>query len=306
MTDVQAYYAQPGVMTDPGPLAEHFRDLPDAVASLRDVVQGVLLHVHWTQRYGVTLPPERQQEVQLRSTSEMLGRICELDSSPLNTARPVDRRLVGNCRHFSTLLCAMLRHQGVPARARCGFGAYFMAGEFVDHWVCEYWNTAQARWAMVDAQLDALQRQSLQLQFDPLDVPGDQFLVAGKAWQQCRAGQADPQRFGIFDMRGLWFIRGNLVRDLAALNRIELLPWDAWGMMSNVDSDLSEDDAKYLDRVAALTLAGDGAFAELRTLYDGEARLRVPRVIRSFTPGGVLSVTLPLGMDEKETTDARR
>jgi hypothetical protein len=44
------------------------------------------------------------------------------------------KRLVGNCRDFSTMLCAMLRHQGVPARARCGFGAYFLPNHYEDHW----------------------------------------------------------------------------------------------------------------------------------------------------------------------------
>jgi hypothetical protein len=33
-----------------------------------------------------------------------------------------------------------------------------------------------------------------------------------------------------------------------------------------------------LDRVAALTLAGDGAFAEIRAIYQDD-RLRVPRVV---------------------------
>ena len=73
--------------------------------------------------------------------------------------RPLDRRLVGNCRRFSVLLVAMLRHQGVPARARCGFGAYFLPNHFEDHWVVEYWNQEGGRWVFVDAQLDELQRE---------------------------------------------------------------------------------------------------------------------------------------------------
>ena len=30
-------------------------------------------------------------------------------------------------------------------------------------------------------------------------------------------------------MRGLWFIAGNLIRDAAALNNMETLPWDVGG-----------------------------------------------------------------------------
>ena len=51
--------------------------------------------------------------------------------------------------------------------------------------------------------------------------------------QLCRAGQANPDLFGVFDMHGMWFIRGNVVRDLAALNKVELLPWDCWASVGS-------------------------------------------------------------------------
>ena len=132
----------------------------------------------------------------------------------------------------------MLRAQGVAARARCGFGAYFEKGKFVDHWVTEYWNEAQKRWVLVDAQLDARQRELFKVTFDPLDVPRDQFLVAGDAWRLCRAARPIPMQFGILDMHGLWFVAGNLIRDVAALNNHEMLPWDVWGAMARSDAEL--------------------------------------------------------------------
>ena len=146
----------------------------------------------------------------------MLDRILALDPRPLSDPRPPERRFVGNCRHFTVLLCAFLRAHGASARARCGFGAYFEPAEFVDHWVGEVWDEARGSWRLVDAQLDAPQRESHRIIFDPLDVPRTQFLVGGDAWQRCRQGSADPQRFGILDMHGLWFVLQNLVRDLAA------------------------------------------------------------------------------------------
>ncbi|MET9525897.1 transglutaminase domain-containing protein [Streptomyces coeruleorubidus] len=53
---------------------------------------------------------------------------------------------MGTCRHFATLACAILRARGVAARARCGFGTYFVEGRGLDHWITEYWHTAEARW----------------------------------------------------------------------------------------------------------------------------------------------------------------
>ena len=276
ITNPLEYYACPGPMTDPGEHAALFDGLPADVPALCQVVQGILLHIFWAERYGVTLSEERKQEVNIRPVAQKLARIRELDDRPLTVARPLDKKLAGNCRDFSVMLCAMLQHQGVPARARCGFGAYFLPNHYEDHWVCEYWNADKGRWVMVDAQLDALQRQVLEIAFDPCDVPRDQFLVGGKAWHVCRTGQADPEAFGIFDMHGLWFIRGDLVRDFLALNKVEILPWDGWGLIARRDEELSADDMALLDRIAALTLVDDPPFAEVRAIYERDARLRTP------------------------------
>jgi hypothetical protein len=263
-------------MTDPGEHAHLFDGLPTEIPALCQVVQGLLLHIFWAERYGVELSEERKREVEIRLVSHMLARVRELDDRPLTVERSLERKLVGNCRDFSVLLCAMLQYQGVPARARCGFGAYFTPGKYEDHWVCEYWNGDEERWVMVDAQLDALQRQVLGIPFDPCDVPRDQFLAGGKAWHMCRAGEADPDHFGIFDLHGMWFIRGDLVRDLLALNKIEVLPWDGWGLIAKEERDLSADDMALLDRIAELTQVDEPSFDEVRAIYEGTARLRAP------------------------------
>jgi len=276
VSSVFDYYARPGLMTDPKEYATLLDGLPTEIRALCNVVQGLLLHVFWAERYGVALSKERRQEVQIRTVSQKLRRLLEIDDQSLTATRPMEKRLVDNCRDFSVLLCSFLRHQNVPARARCGFGAYFLPGHYEDHWVCEYWKTEEQRWVMVDAQLDSFQREALRIQFDPLNVPGDQFLTAGKAWLLCRAGQADPNGFGIFDMHGMWFIRGNLVRDLLALNKIEVLPWDGWGLVTKNEQDVSTQDIELLDHVAQLTLANNEAFPDVRSIYEGDARLRMP------------------------------
>src|SRR5207244_6237492 len=126
---------------------------------------------------------------------ELVAKIRELDDAPLTIARPPDRRVLGNCRDFSTLTTALLRHHGIPARARCGFGLYFVDGEYIDHWVVEWWNGDA--WVLTDAQLDEFQRGSLHLPFDPLDTPREWFVDAGRAWQRYRAGEVEGDRFGV-------------------------------------------------------------------------------------------------------------
>jgi len=292
MTNVYDYFSTPDRITSPGAHASFFDPLPDDIASLVRVVQGLMIHVFWIERYGIQLDDARKEEVQLRSVERMVTRIIELDPRLLSEARELEKKLVGNCRDHSVLLTAMLRHKGIPARARCGFAKYFEADRHMDHWVVEYWNSEQKRWVFVDAQLDELQCNKLSIPFDPLDVPRDQFLVGGKAWQLCRAGQADPDTFGIFDMKGLWFVRGDFIRDVASLNKMELLPWDGWGLLDKRDQDLTPDDLSFLDQVAGLTAGDVPEFEKVRDLYENGPRLKVPGVIRSYTQAGVQTIDL--------------
>jgi hypothetical protein len=270
------FYRQPVTMSDAGRQAPLLRGLPGDVGALAKIVQGLLIHEHIAPAYGVTLSGDQHAEAHLRPVESMLERIAAHDARPLSAARTTGERLVGVCRHFTLLHVAMLRAHDVPARARCGFAAYFEKGKFLDHWVTEYWNAGQQRWVMVDAQLDQRQRELFKIGFDPLDVPRGQFLVAGDAWHLCRSGKSDPQAFGILDMFGLWFIASNVIRDLAALNNREMLPWDTWGVMTREEKQLDTD---LIDRLAALTREPDAHLNELRAAYENDKRLRVPEVV---------------------------
>ena len=97
----------------------------------------------------------------------------------------------------------------------------------------------------------------------------------------CRSGRAEASRFGLthVNLSGMWFIAGNVVRDLASLNRMELLPWDVWGLMEMTDAGITDDKKALLDRVATLTLAGGDALPEIRALYESDDRLKVPPVV---------------------------
>jgi hypothetical protein len=289
MNPTLKYFAQQGRISDPGTHASLFKTQPTSIAELVKLVQNVTLHVFWAERYGFKVPPERMDELQLRTIERRLARTIELDSCPLNESRPVDKKLLGNCRDHSLLLAALLRHQGVPSRARCGFGAYFMPDHFEDHWVTEYWDQDRGHWTLVDAQLDALQCEVMKIPFNPLDVPRDQFIVGGRAWQMCRSGEQSPEKFGIFDMNGLGFVRGNLVRDIASLNKMELLPWDCWGIILNEQIDEPED-LSLLDKVAALTANDVPELEAVHSHYKTDPRLHMDGTLLSFVNGNMIQV----------------
>ncbi|HTZ23919.1 MAG TPA: transglutaminase domain-containing protein [Streptosporangiaceae bacterium] len=281
------FYTRPGAMTSPGRYAPLLACLPRDIPGLAAIAHGLLIHEHMAAGYGVTLSGEQRESVHVRPVERMLELIMANDGRPLDVAREPTARLPVVCRHFTVLMVAMLRAQGTPARARCGFGGYFTDAFFEDHWVCEYWHPGLQRWALVDAQIDATQLGWFRIDFDVTDVPRDRFLVAGDAWAACRSGAADPATFGLslVNESGDWWIAGNLMRDAAALGDTEVLPWDCWGAMPREDEPIGQARCALFDRLATLTRAPDGCHTELLRLCQTDEGLRVPATVRNAVRG---------------------
>jgi hypothetical protein len=152
-----------------------------------------------------------------------------------------------------------------------------MPEHYEDHWVVEYWNAAESRWVMFDPQLDELMVKVLKPGFDPLDMGPGWFITGGEAWLLCRRDGCNPDHFGIFDMHGWDFIRSNLYRDLLALNKIEILPWDYWpGMGPGCDTFTPEDWERH-DRMAEMACHVAQNFEDIRAWYTGNPSLQVPK-----------------------------
>jgi hypothetical protein len=279
---VIAYYATPSGMSAPGYYGHLFRDLPSDPGALIQLIQHLIVYdVVAPDFYNITIPARRQAEIHIRPVEGIVHALLALEDRPLTVARPVNRRLAGRCHHFVLLLVGMLRAKGIAARARAGFGAYFNPPYFEDHWVCEYWNAPESRWRLADPQFDEVWRTNLKIDHDILDVPRDRFLVAADAWTKCRAGEIDPGRFGIdfVKLRGLWFVAGSLVRDVASLNKVETLPWDTWGAQPAVNETLNAEQLRFFDELAELTRDPDSSFDALKARYDQDQRLRVPPTV---------------------------
>ncbi len=193
------FYRAAAKMTSAGAYARLLAPLPRDVPSLARTVQGLLLHEHIAPAYGVELSEGRRSETHTRTAEQILGLVEHHDTRPLTAARSLEDRVIGVCRNFTVLFVTMLRAEGTPARARCGFAAYFEPGRFIDHWVAELWDAAESRWVRVDAQIDEVQRSLFKPDFDLFDVPHDRFLVAGDAWAKCRSGSSRSR--GLRDTR---------------------------------------------------------------------------------------------------------
>ena len=283
--DGLGYYAEPARMTaiDERRYAAALEGLDGSPPSLANAVRSVLIHRDWAPLLGVEFGADRLADQHIRPVDEILARVLELQDDPIAISRALPDRMVGVCRHYAVLYTALLRRHGTPARARAGFGRYFNSG-WSDHWITERWDD---RWVRDDAQIGPAAHAALGLDFDAADQPPGEFLTGAEAWLLCRAGDADPQEFGIFDMHGLWFVLGDLLLDLAALNKVELLPWDTWGADHGPEWDPTHAELEAVDDLARVIVADDRD--QIRARYDAR---RVPRRIVSLVEGVPVPVEL--------------
>jgi hypothetical protein len=259
-------YATPGVFTGlPADLRALADDLTAEPVSLCAAASGLVLHPFDAEPLG--LPEKRLAARAIRPAAEILAEALALDPAPLATSRPPERRAVGTCRNFVTVAVALLRARGIPARARCGFATYFDQDRGVDHWIAEYHDGH--RWVRVDVQHLGMPRSE--------DLAPGAFLTGGEAWSLVRDGGADPMTFGVPRTAHAWGpaeIRGNAIRDLAALVKVETLPWDEWGRMTaSYQGETGPDYDALIDSVAEVCAGDDQAAVEARY---GSEDLAVP------------------------------
>src|SRR5262249_13016571 len=128
------YDAHQSVITDPGVEKTFFHWLPEEMRERCMIVQGVIMHPFEAHCYEVRLRQARLHELELRYVALMLRSMWQFRGyDTLHHPFLPEHRLLGNCRDYATLLCAILQHYEVPARVRCGCASYFVPGFFTDH-----------------------------------------------------------------------------------------------------------------------------------------------------------------------------
>ncbi|KUO21022.1 transglutaminase-like domain-containing protein [Streptomyces dysideae] len=295
-----AFYATQSTFSDPGDLARHYADLPRDPAQLARIARDLLIHRVEGDLFGHTHPADRlHNDAESRYIDDILRLVVERNAAALSVRREPGDRFVGTCRDFTLLHCSFLRHAGIPARLRSGFADYFgTTGFHGDHVVTEYWDEKQG-WLLADAQLtDPAVTANWPVDFDPMDVPRDRFLVAGEAWRAIRAGGADETTFGLHRPEdgpfwGERFVAGDIRLDLAALNKVETLLWDVWGEdEGEPGSPLPESSREFYDRVAPV-ISGEVSFEAARKLFAEDDILRTPQTVTCYAPfNGQSLVTL--------------
>jgi hypothetical protein len=291
-----SFYVSHSRFTDPGELAGWLDGAPRDIAALREAASQLVFH--YQAQGDITthgFPAERREEINLRYAEDMFARLHELDPTPPGAPREPLHRIVGCCRDFTLLFVSMARHHGIPARARVGFAGYLVPGWYLDHVIAEV-HDGEA-WRLVEPQLPPGFRDPVDgSALDLLDVPRDRVLVGADAWTAARAGDVDPARLVVSPeldvpfLRGLPYARHNLVLDLAALNKHEMIQWDLWGSL-DIAAEAGPAAMARADELAELM--ADADVDQLRVVFDADD-VRVPSVIRSVTPPGQVPVEVAL------------
>jgi excinuclease ABC subunit A len=261
MKKIQNYYRTHSPITDPGSLAYLYNNLPDKIPELIEMIQGLMIHRLAVEKFGVILTRESRKEQNLRTMEQRLERMIELDPSPLTTAREAKERQVGMCRDFAVFLTSLLRHKNIPARMRVGFAEYLNPDSIYkgDHLITEYWDLDKNKWLLVDPNVMIY------------DIQRDiDFYMAGSAWILSRSGKI---RSDLFSYSGRWkgfpCIRGNLLHDFQALNKLELRLFDYWDELSTkAESAMTIDDKAQLDQIAELSIEPDRNFDAIQEKFQ--------------------------------------
>ncbi len=126
--------------------------LVQSVAVHRMIVQQVLDGKDMTA-YGdfsyIDFKTPMSEDDILLTAPAMLAEIFRRDERGFYIGRSTESRINVTCRYVAVLVCAILKANGIPCRARAGWAHYFDASaKGTDHWVNEYWNGE--RWVMFD------------------------------------------------------------------------------------------------------------------------------------------------------------
>ena len=244
VNEITRFYRRPSATSDLGRHRDLSLGLPAEPEALSAIVRGLLIHNYTAKVQGLEFPAERMSHMQTVGAESILDNVISLDPAPLGRERPVEQRMVGFCYHFALLHCALLRATGTPARIRCGFAGYVAAQRWIDHWVVEYWDGSG--WRLTDPQIGRS------------DLTSDAFRDGASAWNKCRDSASRSTLYGNGELWGWDELRGSLINDVAALNKVEVAGW-YWCdrlMVEPLDQPHDELDTS-LDVLARLAVAAD-------------------------------------------------
>ena len=258
--DTLTYFASQSALTDLGKYGEQYAAVPADVNAICGVIQGLFLKQE--ERYKYPIVNERLLGTHARKVSAVLDWVMKFKKGGnVVDAREIPDKFLASSSDYANLFVAICREKGIAARKRVGF----CNGTSCDY--AEYWDGSAWK------------------QIDPSGEIEGEIVPAAKAWAACRASEmcacqfvADAQTKQI----GWEALRTNLILDLAAVNKVELLNWDRYGWLLRPFEDFSDKALATMDKAAAALVSDD--MDAIQAIYEAEEGLQAPRTIKCDTP----------------------
>jgi hypothetical protein len=161
----------------------------------------------------------------------------------------------------------------------------------VEHWVAEYWDDAQQRWRLLDANTDFLKAMS-DIEVSP-HLPRPHFEYAHASWQRMRTSEEfNPDQYAEWPQDGRSHIRSQLLWDFYSLLNHDIAGhdqtlWPADGQAATPErtvfgfvkekayDDVSPEEIEELDALAEL-LASAPSVDDLLAFYRASEHLKIP------------------------------
>lgn len=245
--------------TNPGQYRYMYEALPTSLESLCNLIQSQLVHP-WD---GSEQPQGRRYDPRANYKIEtILAKLHQFNEAGLVQERTVNERVIAGCRESALLLTSILRHQGVPARARAGWCKYVSRDgrKYVDHWITEVWNQEEGRWMLVDAK-------PKKIDFSP-----EEFQFGGEAWLVFRRGEAAPE---IYRQQEDWFyLKLNFGHDFNTVLGSGPHYWEAPPLFHQELEEMDPEQLMILDDIAEMLREPDVHLEQLRYLQKAHPELQ--------------------------------
>ena len=288
MRDFINFYTQQSVITELHEYANIFEELPSDIVTLVQIVNNFMLLDSDATYHKFVIPSKNLDEINQRDIYSILSTAFLKHHSTLYVERDITQKVIGTCRDMAVLLCSLLRTKKIAARVRYGFRKSKYS--YYDHTIVEYYDEKKEKLTWVDpCCLSELHRKNRRVNYDMYNVTRQHYVTGADAWYECINNDSSPEQFGVgalMKIRGLWFVRNKMLQDFASLNKIEVLPWDEWGIMH---SSMVENNTLFILEDIANTIINAGTDTQkLKDVYEKYLLIQIPNKIENSINNNII------------------
>lgn len=277
------HYLEFSTFTNPGCYLDFLKSLPGTLEDIGLLLRKQIIHRTTLQagnigtnkdlKYGdMTKFPWwrlRCDDDVLLTANAMIAELLRLNDK-FYLDRKVEDKIIVTCRYVSVLMASILKSKGISTRVRSGFAPYF-AENYSDHWINQYWNNKKNRWITIDVDGSLAK-----LDFNPYDIPNEEFYFASEAWLGIRQRTLKANKFVYAGgLNGLEASIRAIFYDFHSLMNNEITYTFQPSYVANKFTTLKETDLKEIDKLAELMMEPDKNFNALIETWENNKKFRI-------------------------------